>query len=392
MRMKLPRLRPDQAAIATHPAKYKVLVMGRRWGKTVMAGAVALANSAMGGKVAWVVPTFRNSRPVWRFAQAHALGIATINKSEMAMTFPGGGSLGVYTAENPVGILGEDFDIVIVDEAARIPPDVWQETIMPTLADRDGLAYLISTPKGKNWFYQEYMRGMADGKIQASFTAPSAANPSPQIRRAAEMAKERVSERTYRQEWLAEFVDDGAMFVNIDKLATLDQQGYKAGHVYSIGVDWARASGGDWTVFAVIDATERELVSLTRIQGMAFENQLARLTEVWAAYGKPAIVAEYNSLGGPLVERLQSAGLPVTGFNTTAATKHEIISGLELAFDRMELKLLKDPNLILELNAFEKKERAGLPSYSAPAGFHDDTVIALALAWRNAAAPSWLML
>ena len=392
IQMQLPRLRPDQWAIVTHPARYKTLAMGRRWGKTMTAGSVCLANAVSGAAVAWVVPTFKNARPVWRFVEQHAAGITRPNKSDLTVSFPGGGWVGVYTAENPVGILGEAFDLVVIDEAARIKPDIWAETIMPTLADRDGRALLISTPKGKNWFYQEYMRGLAGGPDYASFTAPSSANPSPQIKRAAVAAQERVSERTYRQEWLAQFVDDGALFVNIDKLATLEAQAYKQGHEYAIGVDWARASGGDYTVFVVIDATDREMVAMVRLQGWAFERQLDRLAGLWSEYGRPPILAEYNSLGGPLVERLQEEGLPVTGFTTTAATKHEIISALELAFDQMELKLLNDPALVMELNAFEKKERAGIPSYSAPAGFHDDTVIALALAWRNVAAPNWLML
>jgi hypothetical protein len=356
------------------------------------AGSVCLANAAAGAAVAWVVPTFKNARPIWRFVEQHAAGVAAVNKSELIAKFPGGGWVGVYTGENDVALRGEAFDLVVVDEAAQIKPETYTDVIMPTLADRDGRALLISTPKGKNWFYQEYMRGMADGQLYASFTAPSSANPSPQIKRAAQMARERMSERTYKQEWLAQFVDDGALFVNIDKLAILDPQPYQPGHTYSIGVDWARASGGDYTVFAVIDATTKEMVNMVRIQGWAFERQLDRLAGLWNEYGQPAIVAEYNSLGGPLVERLQAAGLPVTGFTTTAGTKHQIISGLELAFDQMELKLLNDHALMLELNAFEKKERAGLPSYSAPSGFHDDTVIALALAWHNVAAPSWLML
>jgi hypothetical protein len=357
--------------------------MGRRWGKTMMTGSVCLASAATGAAVAWVVPTYKNARPVWRFVEQHAAGIAKVSKSDMLAQFPGGGWMGVYTADNDTSMRGEAFDLVAVDEAAQIRPETYTDVIMPTTADRDGLIYLISTPKGKNWFYQEFMRGMAGQAGQSSFTAPSSHNPSPQIQRAAMLAKDRVSERTYRQEWLAQFVDDGAMFVNIDKLAVLQPQPYKPGHTYSIGVDWARSAGGDYTVFIVIDATTREMACMVRLQGMAFENQLIRLRDTWQAYGRPAILAEYNSLGGPLVERLQQAGLPVTGFTTTAATKHEIISGLELAFDQMELKLLNDPVLVMELNAFEKKERAGIPSYSAPAGFHDDTVIATALALYN---------
>jgi hypothetical protein len=236
------------------------------------------------------------------------------------------------------------------------------------------------------------LRGIADGKIQAAFNAPSAANPIPAIQRAAELARDRVSERTYRQEWLAEFVDDGALFVNVGELSTLDAAPYQAGRGYVIGVDWARASGGDYTVFSVIDSTAREQAQIVRMAGTPFDVQLERLRQTWRAYGQPPIIAEYNSMGAPLVERLQADGLPVTAFTTTAASKHQIMTGLELALDRRDLHLLNDPVQIAELSAYERKDRAGLPSYSAPAGMHDDTVIALALAWHGASANDWLML
>jgi hypothetical protein len=131
---------------------------------------------------------------------------------------------------------------------------------------------------------------------------------------------------------------------------------------------------------------------LARLSGQPFDVQLSRLRHLWQSYACPPIIAEYNSLGAPLVERLQTEGLPVTAFTTTAATKHQIISGLELAFDRQELRLLDDTAQKAELLSFERKERAGLPQYSAPAGMHDDTVIALALAWHGCAADNWLML
>jgi len=92
------------------------------------------------------------------------------------------------------------------------------------------------------------------------------------------------------------------------------------------------------------------------------------------------------------VERLQTEGLPVTPFTTTAASKHQIITALELAFDKQEITVLNDAVLVGELNAYERKDRAGLPSYSAPAGMHDDTVMALAFAWHGVANENWYMI
>lgn len=358
--------------------------MGRRWGKTTLAGILALEAARVGGMVAWVAPTYGNSRPLWRFVEAAAAqdSRVIVRKSEREVSIPNGGRIGIYTADNSVGMRGESFDIVIMDEAPQYSPEVWSDVIMPTLADRDGLAYLIGTPKGKNWFYHEWLRGQADGKTQASFNAPSSANPLPKIQSAAKLAKDRVSDRTYRQEWLAEFVDDGALFVNVRDCATGTEQEAKDGNTYIIGVDWARSAGGDYSVFTVLQNDGR-MVAMRRLSGTAFDVQLSILRDLWKRYKQGAIIAEYNSLGAPLVERLQTEGLPVTSFTTTAASKHQIMSGLELAFDRKAITVLNDPVLISELNSFEKKDRAGIPSYSAPAGLHDDCVMSLALAWHG---------
>ena len=375
-------LRTDQTAILQDSARVKVIAMGRRWGKTVMSGVYALTIAQYGGAVAWVAPTFRNSRPLWRFCEAATNPQAvTVHKAEREITFPGGGRIGIYSADNDVSIRGESFDLVIIDEAAQVKEETYSDVILPTIADRDGRIMLISTPRGRNWFFSEYLKAKERG---AAWNAPSNANPMPTIQRAYEMAKERVTARAFRQEWQAEFIDDGSFFTNVEAVATATAQDKaQAGHEYAIGVDWARASGGDYTVFAVIDATTRELVNVVRMQGQAFDVQRNRLAELCKRFNDAPILAEYNSMGMPLVEDLQRAGLPVTAFTTTAATKHEIITGLALALEQGELKLLNDAVVLGELQAYEMKQRAGLPSYSAPDGLHDDTVIALALAWQQ---------
>lgn len=212
-----PQLRPDQAEIAVHPAKRKVVCMGRRWGKTVLGLVLVLAALLHGMKVAWVVPTYRNSNPLWRAVEAalgplRRAGMARINRAERTVELWNGGFLGIYTADNPGGILGEWFHLVVVDEAARIAEAVVEEVIEPTLADVDGEMILISTPRKRNWFYRLWQRGVEDGQYVASFRASTLANPSPMIQKAFHRAAERFGEHstTFRQEWLAEFVADGA--------------------------------------------------------------------------------------------------------------------------------------------------------------------------------------
>lgn len=218
----LPRLRPDQYKIVMHPAKIKVLAAGRRWGKSLTIGTTELAAASQGAKAGWGVPNYRNAAPVWRWAiQAVAdlveAKVATINRADRLIEFPqSGGRLGIYTLDNFDSIRGEAFHIFAVDEAARVAEEAWTDVIQPTLADYDGQAFLISSPKGRNWFWREYQEGLKDGEYIASFTAPTSDNPIASIRRAAELARLRVPDRTYRQEWLAEFVDDSLTLFSRD--------------------------------------------------------------------------------------------------------------------------------------------------------------------------------
>lgn len=212
--LELPRLRVDQSQIARHPAKTKVVSMGRRWGKSVLGMVLSLACAGAGGHVAWVVPSYKNGRPLWRAAEASAARLKAphvrLNRAERTIEFSNGGFLAIYSADNPDAIRGEAFNLVVLDEAAKIAEEAWTDVIQPTLADVDGDAILISTPRGRNWFWREYQRGISDGVETKSWTAPSSDNPSPQIQRAAMLARERVPDSTYRQEWLAEFVEDSA--------------------------------------------------------------------------------------------------------------------------------------------------------------------------------------
>lgn len=218
----LPRFRGDQWSIVSDPAKIKVIAAGRRWGKSTITGACLVAAAASGGRCAIGAPSYRNTRPMWRWAENAARplvksGYAVINRSERTIEFPrkdGGqpGFLGVYTLDNPDSMRGEAFHLVAIDEAARVAEEAWTDVIQPTLADYNGDAFLISTPRGRNWFWKAWKDGQEDGKYIKSWTAPTSDNPIPSIRAAAERAKLHVSDSTYRQEWLAEFVDDAMVY------------------------------------------------------------------------------------------------------------------------------------------------------------------------------------
>jgi len=259
-----------------------------------------MAVAHAGGSVAWVVPTYRNARPLWRFVEQHAAGVAALHRSEMTAQFKRG-QVGIYTADNDVGMRGDAFDLVICDESAQYRPETWTDVIMPTLADRNGRAMLISTPKGKNWYWREFTRGKSGEAGYAAFNAPSSDNPSPSIRAAYEAAKTRVSSRTFEQEWNAQFVDDGGgVFRNVRECATATPQSEATkGHQYVIGVDWGRTN--DATEVIVFDCTLKETVHRRKMEGKPYEFQIDVLESVYKSFGffeGDAFVKRYVAIGG----------------------------------------------------------------------------------------------
>ena len=359
--------------------------MGRRWGKSFMASVYALTCADMGGHVAWIAPTYKNSRPLWRSAEKQVAPVShrlTVRRSEREIVFPSGGSLSVYSADNPDSIRGMAFDVVIIDEASRVSEETWTEAIQPTLADRGGTAILISTPHGRNWFYREFLRGQRHDANIASFQSPTSENPNPQIKEAFERARESVSDKTFRQEWLAEFVDDaGGVFRNVREAIrskVLDKP--EENRTYVAGLDWALS--GDYTVLTIIDQSTRSVVFIDRFTGIDYSLQRKRIAAACERFGVYVIVAESNAMGKPNNDVMRSENIRVRDFYTNNASKSAIIEDLAAAFDHRQVSICDDKQLIDELEAYEgQRLPSGQMRYEAPQGVHDDMVMSLALAW-----------
>jgi len=351
-----------------------------------MGGVLVMNVLRLHGKSAWVVPTYKNGRSLWRWAQSVAAPLAAaklldVSKSERVIETNLGGFFAIFSADNIDAIRSEDFDLVVADEAARIDGDAYIDAVLPTLADRDGSEVKISTPKGLNWFYKDCQRAK-DGSDTAFFHAPTSDNPNPNIKRAALMARDRVAERTYRQEWLAEFVEDGLFFQNVEQAAIIlhtEQPDQHRDHSKVMGVDWGKQN--DFSVFTVGCRDCNKVVDWLRFNKIDYHYQRAQLVDMANRWGVANILAESNSIGEPNIEELRRAGMPVRGFATTAMSKPGLIEDFGLAMRNG----FKVPHAALdELRAFEVETRQnGAPKYGAPDGLHDDWVISLALCYRN---------
>ena len=174
----LPKPHPSQQRILNHPARFKVLVCGRRWGKTVLGVCACVLTAAKGGRTWWVAPTFPIAQEGWRMSLrvCRDLPGVQILESERLINFPGGGSLQVKSTSHPESLRGVGLDGLVLDEAAFVNEDAWTEALRPTLTDRRGWAIFISTPHGPNWFKELYEFAHT-AESWATWQLPTSDNP-----------------------------------------------------------------------------------------------------------------------------------------------------------------------------------------------------------------------
>ena len=383
----LPKQHAGQATITREARRFNAIVCGRRWGKTTFGIDRCVTPDVLAYPVGWFSPTYKMLLEVWREAVRVLKPIATrISTADHRIENMAGGVLEFWSLDNPDSARGRKYKRIIVDEAAMVPAlmDAWQYALRPTLVDYEGDAYFLSTPKGRNGFWQMWQWGQDPLKSEwASWQMPSSVNPRIKASELDAM-RDTMPERVYSQEIEARFLEDGgSVFRGITAAATAQAQEVAApGHSYVMGLDFARSD--DFTVLTVIDATTNCLVALDRFNQIDYHIQSGRIEAMATRFRPDAIVAETNSIGIPMIEQLQRMGLPIVPFTTTNASKQIAIDSLALAFERGQLRIIPDPVLMAELEAFTmEKLPSGMLRYSAPAGGHDDTVMSLAFAWHG---------
>lgn len=385
------RAHPAQLAIHRSTARFRVCACGRRFGKSRLAVLECLEVAAAGKRAWWLAPTYKMTNVGWRPLQNLTRNIpgATISLSEKTITLPGGGEVSIRSADNPNSLRGEGLDFVVMDEAAFIDPDVWPQAIRPALSDRAGRALFISTPRGRNWFWDAYRRAGEDG--WQSFTYPTSANPYIPPEEIAAAQKD-LPELIFRQEYLADFVDlSGSVFRRIQEAATVEAiDEPERGRQYVAGVDVAASV--DYTVITVLDVQTKSMVYMDRFNRVDYNVLEDRLAMTCQKFNLQSMTIETNSIGQPVIDALTQRGIPVIPWTTTSATKQNAITALQSAFEHGEIRIINDPVLIGELLSFESKRSAsGSFTYSAPDGMHDDTVMSLAISWQSIASGPFMV-
>jgi len=382
--LKLYKPHPGQQSLHASRARFRVAACGRRWGKTVASTAeiVKSAWERPGSLSFWVAPVYRQSSIAFDLVRNGLSkdAVAKISREDRRISLVNGSTIEFKSAQIPDTLRGFGVDFLVVDETAFLPRGLWEEVLRPSLADRKGRALLVGTPKGRNWFYGLFARGR-DGKQDGweSFCFPTESNPNI-AKDEIDEARRTLPERVFRQEYLAQFTEDGAgVFSHVHDAVRAHLSDPSPGKRYTGGLDVARLR--DYTVLVILDDAGG-LVHFDRFRRTSWNVMKNRVARAVKKYNSAVVWMDSTGLGDPIFEDLRRMGLVVRGITFSAGNKEAIIEHLALGLEEGRIKLAPVPELIDELVLFEGSiTRSGGVRYGAPPGGHDDCVIALGLAW-----------
>jgi predicted phage terminase large subunit-like protein len=377
-----------QNEIFRDPARFKVVVTGRQFGKTSLGATKCVATALEGGNVQWVAPSFPIGELGWHMIDGlcrQIPGCRFEGRPIFRITLPTGGSIQLRSADNPDSLRGATLDGVVFDEAAQAKPEAWP-FLRPTLSVRRGWAMFISTPKGLNWFHDLYtdaerLNGWARWRV------PSTASPyiPPED---IEEARQTMSSLLFSQEYEAEFISTGSGLFHADWIQHYrtrfegEDRFYMLGDevvsaqmcrfFHTVDLAWSLEEGADYTVISSWAVTPKSHLLLLDVNRGHYEGPdiVPQLKRAYDQYGGILLV-ERATRQMSIIQEADRTGLPI---KEVRADKDKVARALP-ATARMEQGRVWFPpastpwfrDIEEELLAF-------------PAGRHDDFVDTLAYA------------
>ena len=393
---KLPKLHPAQLEVAKSKARFRILVAGRRFGKTRLGTLLCLAKAMEGKNAWWVAPTYAMALEGWKTVRdlAGKYGME-VKESEKTVYTKAGGFVTVRTADNPDRLRGAGLDFIVLDECAFIKEQTWKEVLRPTLTERKGGALFISTPKGiQNWFKRLYDEAENKSDWQR-WRFSSYDNPMIDRAELAE-AKTEIGSFLFSQEYEAEFVEQsGGLFKSEwlryytkETLTEFNEEGNYQDYVYlktqdnstrledckiytTVDLATSTKESADYTVVTTIAVDKKNNVFVldvvrNRIEAPDIVKLLEQVNEKW----NPTMIGvERAGFQLALIQiiRRQTA-LPIVELK---ADRDKLSRALPLSA-KMEAGMVFFPNDALWYSDLEKE------LLQFPAGDHDDQVDSLA--------------
>ena len=366
------------------PARYSHIESGTKAGKT--SGCANWLSRQMwkdgpGDISWWVAPNYAQAELGYRWLKIclpHEL--CKFTDSRLRVELPNGAMAECKSAEKPDNLFGFGIKRVVIDEASRIREEAWF-AIRTTITQTQGVVRMIGNPKGKkNWFWKRcQIAKSGEDPNFAYHHLRSVDNPSIN-KLEVEVAKRELPLAVYMElyEGIAQDDETGA-FRNFHNCIGDCLEGPQKGHEYIGGLDLARLQ--DYTVLIIMDVEERKVVFLDRFNKIRWRYQTERIAAAARRYNHANILYDATGIGDVVGEDLERMNLSIEPYKFTNQSKNAIISALQVSFEQESIIIPDSPVLLSELEVMEYKiTSTGLPTFSAPLGYHDDAAIALALA------------
>jgi len=376
----------NQSLIFDDPVRFKVACCGRRFGKTLGAENWLVENvlEDKPREVSWwIEPIYAQSKRVFKeIKYKFASVIKRTNESDLIIEFYNKSIIEFKSADNPDNLKGDKPKRVVLDECATMKSEIWTEVIRPSLMDHKGDAVFIGTPKGQNWFADLYYQGEDPLNTEIkSFRFTTYDNPFINHEEV-EKAKKEMPERLFRQEIMAEFVDDiGGVFRGVKECVKGAFEEPYPGEEYVMGVDLGKYE--DFTVLCVVRKSAAHVVAFDRFNQINWGLQEQRILELANKYDA-FVYMDQGQVGDAVLEELLKKWSRIKGIKFNNENKTEMINLLSNRIEKGEISYPEIPVLINELRIYQyEKLPSGKLRMNAPSGHHDDTVIALGLAiWQ----------
>lgn len=202
-------LHPKQMEVYKSKARFRVVVAGRRWGKTALSRVLIITHARVKKRKIWyIAPTYKMAKNIMWLDLMEAIPkkwIRKINETTLTITLINGTRIELKGADKPDSLRGVGVDFLVLDEFQDMTEETWTKVLRPTLADRRGLAIFIGTPKAYNYLFDLYKRGQDDEDDQwESWQFPTITSPFIPISEI-KAARADMDPKSFAQEFEASF-------------------------------------------------------------------------------------------------------------------------------------------------------------------------------------------
>ena len=363
---------PAQRAVLECTARFRVMMCGRRFGKSLISQNISVEDGVQKKHIAYVTPTYQLGKIFFQeIIKMIPVEIYRKNETDLVINFITGGSIRFFTGEKLDAMRGLKFHLVIIDEASYIAnlKEGWENSIRPTLTDFKGRCIFLSTPKGKNFFYSLLLKSGEPDWQSFKFTTYD----NPYIdREEIDAAKMQLPNAVFEQEYMANPMENAANPFGSDHINNCCKELSKESTEF-YGIDLAKSI--DWTVIIGLDINGNT-TEFYRFQ----KDWMQTKQEIISICNKDTpIIIDSSGVGDPITEDLQKHFNAMYGFKYSSHSKQQLMEGLASSIHKGEISYPAG-HIKEELDIFEYIFTPTGVKYSAPVGFHDDCVNALALA------------